>query len=131
MDLLEALAEVSRAGVAWIDGTGHLEGIELQVAGEASDPVRALKGRFTLLQIDAHIDWRDEVDGERLGLSSTMRRASEMTHIDRMIQVGQRGVVGFEAVEVFPRSAQEIDADELKQVLARHHLKLAAVGTGA
>jgi len=39
--------------------------------------------------------------------------------------------LGFEAVEVFPRSAEEIDADELKQALARHHLKLAAVGTGA
>jgi agmatinase len=32
----------------------------------------------TILQIDAHIDWRDEVQGERLGLSSTMRRSSEM-----------------------------------------------------
>jgi hypothetical protein len=48
---LEALAEVSRAGEAWIDGTGHLEGIELRVAGEATDPVRALKGRFTLLHL--------------------------------------------------------------------------------
>ena len=28
----------------------------------------------TILQIDAHIDWRDEVQGERWGLSSTMRR---------------------------------------------------------
>src|SRR5262245_30183116 len=51
VDLLEALAELSRAGEAWIDGTGHLEGIELRVAGEATDPVRALKGRFTLLHL--------------------------------------------------------------------------------
>ena len=47
---------------------------------------------FTILQIDAHIDWRDEVQGERLGLSSTMRRASEMEHVDAIIQVGQRGI---------------------------------------
>ena len=46
---------------------------------------------LTILQIDAHIDWRDTVEGENLGLSSTMRRASEMDHVDRMIQVGQRG----------------------------------------
>jgi agmatinase len=52
----------------------------------------AERGRYTLLQIDAHIDWRDEVGGERFGLSSTMRRASEMKHVERMIQVGQRGV---------------------------------------
>lgn len=47
---------------------------------------------FTILQIDAHIDWRDVHMGERLGLSSTMRRASEMAHIERIIQVGARGI---------------------------------------
>jgi agmatinase len=50
------------------------------------------RGGYTMLQIDAHIDWRDEVAGERFGLSSTMRRASEMDHVVRLIQVGQRGV---------------------------------------
>jgi agmatinase len=49
------------------------------------------RGRFTILQIDAHIDWRDEVQGIRLGLSSTMRRASEMGWIEHIIQVGARG----------------------------------------
>ena len=46
----------------------------------------------TIVQVDAHIDWRQEVDGEPLGLSSTMRRASEMVHVERIIQVGQRGI---------------------------------------
>ncbi len=50
------------------------------------------RGRYTIVQIDAHIDWRDEVGGERFGLSSTMRRAAEMEHVSRIIQVGQRGV---------------------------------------
>lgn len=50
------------------------------------------RGRFTILQIDAHIDFRDEVGGERWGLCSTMRRASEMGFIERIIQVGQRAV---------------------------------------
>jgi agmatinase len=50
------------------------------------------RGRFTILQIDAHMDFRDEVQGERWGLSSTMRRASEMGWIERIIQVGQRSV---------------------------------------
>lgn len=49
------------------------------------------RGRFTVLQVDAHIDWRDEVQGIRLGLSSTMRRASEMGWIERIVQVGARG----------------------------------------
>ncbi|MGB1251171.1 MAG: arginase family protein [Candidatus Promineifilaceae bacterium] len=46
--------------------------------------------KYTILQIDAHIDWRDEVNGERWGLSSTMRRASEMPHIEKIVQVGMR-----------------------------------------
>jgi agmatinase len=49
-------------------------------------------GTVVILQIDAHVDWRDEVQGERLGLSSTMRRASEMAHVAQIVQVGQRGI---------------------------------------
>jgi agmatinase len=73
-------------------------GVPMLIGGDDSLPIPMLeaygaRGRgFTILQIDAHIDWRDEVGGERLGLSSTMRRASEMAHIDAMIQVGQRGI---------------------------------------
>ncbi|GLR52611.1 arginase family protein [Shinella yambaruensis] len=48
--------------------------------------------KFTILQIDAHIDWREVHMGERLGLSSTMRRASEMPHVERIVQVGARGI---------------------------------------
>lgn len=50
------------------------------------------RGPLTIVQIDAHIDWRDEVQGERWGLSSTMRRSSELAHVGEMIQIGQRGV---------------------------------------
>lgn len=49
-------------------------------------------GPLWVLQIDAHIDWRDERDGERHGYSSPMRRASEMAHIAGIVQVGLRGV---------------------------------------
>lgn len=58
------------------------------------------KGSFTLLQIDAHIDWRDEVQGERFGLSSGMRRASEMDHVERIIQVGQRSIGSARAADL-------------------------------
>ena len=65
--------------------------------GDDSIPIPVLQayagqGPVTVVQIDAHIDWRDEVGGERWGLSSTMRRASEMAHVGDMIQIGQRGV---------------------------------------
>jgi len=33
---------------------------------------------ITLVHVDAHLDWRDEVNGETEGYSSPIRRASEM-----------------------------------------------------
>lgn len=49
-------------------------------------------GPVWVLQVDAHIDWRDEVHGERYGYSSPMRRASEMPHVAGIVQVGLRSV---------------------------------------
>ncbi|EEW24087.1 agmatinase [Rhodobacter ferrooxidans] len=72
-------------------------GVPVLIGGDDSLPIPMLEAygsrgkSYTVLQIDAHIDWRDEVGGERLGLSSTMRRASEMAHVERMVQIGQRG----------------------------------------
>lgn len=61
--------------------------------------------KYTIVQIDAHIDWRDTHMGETMGLSSTMRRASEMGHIERIIQVGARGI----------GSARESDVEDAKR----------------
>ncbi len=44
-----------------------------------------------VVQIDAHLDWRDEICGNKEGLSSPMRRASEMPWVASMIQIGLRG----------------------------------------
>ena len=49
-------------------------------------------GALCVVHIDAHIDWRDERDGVREGYSSGMRRASEMSWVKGMVQVGLRGV---------------------------------------
>ena len=71
--------------------------VPVVIGGDDSIPIPMLqafegKGRFTILQIDAHIDWRQSHMGEELGLSSTMRRASEMPQIERIVQVGARGI---------------------------------------
>jgi agmatinase len=57
-------------------------------------------GSIWVLQIDAHIDWRDEILGERHGYSSPMRRASEMAHVRGIVQVGMRGVGSARAEEI-------------------------------
>jgi sugar phosphate isomerase/epimerase len=39
--------------------------------------------------------------------------------------------LGFDAIELFPAAAEAVDAGELRRLLPRHGLRLAAVGTGA
>ena len=58
------------------------------------------KGPLNIVQIDAHIDWRDERNGVHDGYSSPMRRASELSHIHRIIQVGMRAQGSARAQEV-------------------------------
>ena len=65
------------------------------IGGDHAIPIpvlRAYEGRgpITLVQIDAHIDWREEVNGVRHGLSSPIRRASEMAHVEEIFQIGIR-----------------------------------------
>jgi agmatinase len=58
------------------------------------------RGPVWILQIDAHIDWREEVHGERHGYSNPMRRASEMPHVAGMVQVGLRSVGSARLAEI-------------------------------
>lgn len=71
--------------------------IPVMIGGDDSTPIPFIEaleplGPLTIVQIDAHIDWRDERRGEPLGFSSTMRRASELEHVESIIQVGIRGL---------------------------------------
>src|SRR5262252_6758228 len=50
-DLLEELTQLGKTGEGWVNATGHLESVEVRVAGEGADPVRTLRGRLTLLQL--------------------------------------------------------------------------------
>ena len=43
----------------------------------------------------------------------------------------QASALGFDAIEIFPPSADGIGRDELRALLAKHNLTVAAVGTGA
>ncbi|MEP7113006.1 MAG: arginase family protein [Ilumatobacteraceae bacterium] len=94
----DAAHEANRAAIRHTCETVLAAGaVPVVLGGDDSIPIPVLqayagRGPVTVVQIDAHIDWRDEVKGERWGLSSTMRRSSEMTHVGEMIQVGRRGV---------------------------------------
>jgi agmatinase len=67
--------------------------LPIVLGGDHAIPIpvlRAFEGRgpITLVHIDQHLDWRDEVGGVRDGLSSPIRRASEMGHIGEIFQIG-------------------------------------------
>ncbi|MBT6095737.1 MAG: arginase [Rhodospirillaceae bacterium] len=68
------------------------------IGGDHGIPIpifRAFDGygadEVTLVHIDAHIDWRDEINGVSEGYSSPIRRASEMDHFGEIYQLGIRG----------------------------------------
>lgn len=86
---------LAEAAARKILGAGALPII---IGGDHGIPIpvfRAFDGydadEITLVHIDAHIDWRDEIDGVREGYSSPIRRAAEMDHIGEIFQLGIRG----------------------------------------
>ena len=104
--------------------------VPLVFGGDDSIPIPFIAGfsgspPLTILQIDAHIDWREERYGERLGFSSTMRRASEQAHVWRIVQAGARGLGSARDAEVRDAkqggahifTSRQIHHDGLKAVL--------------
>ena len=82
-----------------------MSAVPILLGGDDSVPIPffagfADHGPIWIVQIDAHIDWRDELHGERYGYSNPMRRASEMGHIAGMVQVGMRGVGSARRAEI-------------------------------
>jgi agmatinase len=82
--------------------------VPILLGGDDSVPIPFIQAlghrheKLTVVQVDAHIDWRDQVGGVTHGFSSTMRRASEMGHVERIVQIGARG----------PGSARRKDYDD-------------------
>lgn len=78
----------------------------ISIGGDHGIPIpitRALEEigeKITLVQVDAHIDWREDINGERHGYSSPIRRASELDWIGDIVQIGIRGVGSARTPEV-------------------------------
>ena len=95
--------------------------------GITNPVIRGLDGLndITIIQIDAHLDWRDERFGEKDGYSSPMRRASELAHISAIHQIGIRSFGSSKTSDLEEasrwgakiHSAQKIHADGMKSVV--------------
>ncbi len=59
-------------------------------------------------------------------------RSGPFVFHDGLVDACQRAArLGFDAIEIFPSSAADVDPIELRRLLDAHSLRLAAVGTGA
>ncbi|HWV24180.1 MAG TPA: agmatinase [Thermomicrobiales bacterium] len=71
--------------------------VPIILGGDHSIPIPVMRayddiGEMSVIQIDAHLDYRNEVNGVREGLSSSIRRASELDYVKDIVQIGLRGI---------------------------------------
>lgn len=97
----------------------------ITLGGDHGVPIPVMKAlevfetKVTLVHVDAHLDWRNEINGETEGYSSTIRRASEMPWIDKIVQIGLRGIGSARTQEVedaISYGATIIDAYEMHDI---------------
>lgn len=86
-----AARKILKSGATLITIGGD-HGIPIPVMRALADAPSRGDQQITLVHIDAHLDWRDEVNGEREGYSSPIRRASEMGWFGHITQIGIRGI---------------------------------------
>lgn len=98
--------------------------VPVVLGGDHAIPIPVMRayeehGSIFVIQLDQHYDWREEVGGVRQGLSSPMRRASEMSWVSGMAQIGLRAVGSARQQEVDDAEAYGsilVGAEELHQV---------------
>lgn len=71
--------------------------VPLVVGGDHAIPPLVVRGLpddepLDVLHIDAHLDYRDDVDGVRDGYSSPIRRLRDLPWVRRVVQVGLRDI---------------------------------------
>jgi agmatinase len=109
--------------------------VPIVLGGDHAIPIpvfRAFEGRepMVVIQLDQHIDWREERNGVTQGLSSTMRRASEMPWVSGMAQIGLHAVgsarqqevddsLAYGSVQVRAEEVHEIGVDAVLERIPR------------
>ena len=71
--------------------------VPVLLGGDDSVPIPMIRayadhGPIWIMQVDAHVDWGDAIQGNPVGYGSTMRRAAECPWVAGMVQVGIRGL---------------------------------------
>lgn len=95
--------------------------VPIVLGGDHAIPIPVMRGfddvgSMAVIQLDAHIDWRHEINGITEGLSSPMRRASELPYVAGMAQFGIRGIGSARQEEVnsaLAYGSQLVTAEEI------------------
>jgi agmatinase len=114
----------SRATTAAVRAILNRGALPIVLGGDHAIPIPVMRayeghGPLCIVQLDAHLDWRQEREGVTEGLSSPMRRASEMPWVSGMAQIGMRGLGSARRQEVDDARAYGsvlIGAEELHRV---------------
>ena len=127
-----AYEENSRATTQAIQAILDRGAVPIVLGGDHAIPIPVMRayeqhGPIFVVQLDEHLDWREEVNGVREGLSSPMRRASEMGWVSGMAQIGLRAVGSARQGEVDAAvaygsilvGAEELHRDGVEAVLER------------
>lgn len=127
-----AYEENSRATTEIIREILDRGAVPIVLGGDHAIPIPVMRayeqhGPIFVVQLDEHLDWREEVNGVREGLSSPMRRASEMGWVSGMAQIGLRAVGSARQGEVDDAiaygsilvGAEELHRDGVEAVLER------------
>lgn len=75
--------------------------------------------KIHIIQFDAHLDWTNNVGPQKFANGSPMRRLSEMEHIDKMVQIGIRGLGSSQSSDfqdAYNYGSQVITAKELHKI---------------
>jgi agmatinase len=87
---------LSEKGAAAVRTLVSRKAIPIVIGGDHATTIPVLRGfeghaPLCVIQVDAHMDFRDELAGFREGYSSPIRRASEMAWVSCLAQIGLRG----------------------------------------
>lgn len=86
----------------------------ISIGGDHGIPIPVMRAlerdeKITLVHVDAHLDWREDVNGVTEGYSSPIRRASEMDWFGDIVQIGIRGIGSAREAEVADARAYGAD----------------------
>ena len=96
--MTEGAHEANAISTTALLGSLFAQGIvPIVLGGDHSTPIPVMRAfppeaHICVVQLDAHLDFRAEVNGVTDGRSSVMRRASELPNVTDIVQIGLRGM---------------------------------------